>query len=68
MRDLVVEDNIFDVLGPDHHTLAKVESGGETRELAFAPESREGRVSVGARAGGAEALRDSLHTRRKCIS
>jgi hypothetical protein len=53
VRDLVVEDNIFDVLGPDHHTLAKVEAGGETRELAFAPESREGRVSVGARAGGA---------------
>lgn len=52
VRDLVVEDNIFDVLGPDHHTLAKVEAGGETRELAFAPESREGRVSVGARTGG----------------
>ena len=49
VRDLVVEDNIFDVLGPDHHTLAKVEADGETRELAFAPESREARVSVGAR-------------------
>lgn len=52
VRDLVVEDNIFDVLGPDHHTLAKVESDGETRELAFAPESRQARVPVGARAAG----------------
>ena len=26
VRDLVVEDNIFDVLGPDHHTLAKVDA------------------------------------------
>ena len=49
VRDLVVEDNIFDVLGPDHHTLATVEANGETRELALAPESREARVSVGAR-------------------
>jgi len=34
VRDLLVEDNIFDVLGSDHHTLAKVETDGETRELA----------------------------------
>jgi hydrogenase/urease accessory protein HupE len=55
VRDLVVEDNIFDVLGPDHHTLAKVETDGETRELAFAPESREARIQIGARAtAGAE--------------
>jgi hydrogenase/urease accessory protein HupE len=52
VRDLVVEDNIFDVLGPDHHTLAKVETDGETRELAFAPESREARVPIGARTAG----------------
>jgi hypothetical protein len=55
VRDLVVQDNIFDVLGPDHHTLARVEANGETRELAFAPESREARISVEGRdAGGAE--------------
>ena len=55
VRDLVVQDNTFDVLGPDHHTLARVEANGETRELAFAPESREARISVEGRdAGGAE--------------
>ena len=55
MRDLVVVDNIFDVLGVDHHTLAKVEADGETRELAFTPDSRVARVPMGARgAGGTE--------------
>lgn len=55
MRDLVVEDNIFDVLGVDHHTLAKVEADGETRELAFTPDSRVARVKIGGRgAGGTE--------------
>jgi hydrogenase/urease accessory protein HupE len=54
VQDLVVRDNIFDALGPDHHTLAKVEADGETRELAFAPESREARVSVGRRDAGRE--------------
>src|SRR5262249_7816025 len=49
VQDLVVEDNIFDVLGVDHHTLAKVETDGETRELAFAPDSRVARVQIGAR-------------------
>jgi len=49
VQDLVVEDNIFDVLGIDHHTLAKVETDGETRELAFAPDARVARVSIGAR-------------------
>jgi hydrogenase/urease accessory protein HupE len=52
VRELVVEDNVFDVLGPDHHTLAKLETDGETRELAFAPDSREARIQLGARAAG----------------
>lgn len=49
VRDLSIRDDLFDVLGPDHHTLAKIESSGEIRELAFATEAREARVSVGAR-------------------
>lgn len=52
VHELVVEDNIFDVLGVDHHTLAKVEAGGETRELAFAPDSRVARVQIGAPGAG----------------
>ncbi len=47
VRDLVIRDDVFDVLGPDHHTLAKVESPGLTRELAFATEAREARISLG---------------------
>jgi hypothetical protein len=54
VRELAVRDDIFDVLGPDHHTLAKVEVGEETRQLAFAPDAREARVSLGARDAGRE--------------
>lgn len=48
VRELSIRDDLFDVLGPDHHTLAKVETGGEIRELAFATEAREAHVSLGA--------------------
>ena len=37
VEDLAVQDDIFDVLGPDHHTLAKVETPGGTQQFAFAP-------------------------------
>ena len=47
VQDLVIRDDLFDVLGPDHHTLAKVESAGVIRELAFATEAREARISLG---------------------
>ena len=49
VRELSIRDDLFDVLGSDHHTLAKIESGGEIRELAFATEAREARVSLAAR-------------------
>jgi len=49
VRELSIRDDLFDVLGSDHHTLAKIESGGEIRELAFATEAREARVSFAAR-------------------
>jgi hypothetical protein len=52
MRDLVVRDDIFDVLGPDHHTLAKIESPKGTEQFAFAPDAREARVVLGGRAVG----------------
>ena len=47
VRHLAIRDDLFDVLGPDHHTLAKLESSGVTRELAFAAEAREARVTLG---------------------
>ncbi|PYO45411.1 MAG: hypothetical protein DMD84_28660 [Candidatus Rokuibacteriota bacterium] len=39
--ELVVHDDIFDVLGSDHHTLAKVEAPSGTQQFAFAPDTRQ---------------------------
>jgi len=54
VRDLAVRDDSFDVLGPNHHTLAKVEAGGQTRELAFGVEARVAQVAVQGQAAGGE--------------
>src|SRR5262249_56972890 len=45
VRELDVQDDIFDVLGPDHHTLAKLEAAGSTQQFAFAPDRRLARFS-----------------------
>jgi HupE / UreJ protein len=47
VRELVVRDNTFDVLGADHHTLAKVEAPSGVQQFAFAPDSREARFTIG---------------------
>jgi HupE / UreJ protein len=54
-RELAVEDDIFDVLGTGHHTLAKVEAPGGIQEFAFTPDHREARFTIGDRAGRARA-------------
>ena len=46
MRDLVVQDNIFDVLGIDHHTLAKIETPSGAQQFAFAPDTRQARFAI----------------------
>ena len=43
VRELVVRDNISDVLGPNPHTLAKLEAPDGTQQFAFAPDSRRAR-------------------------
>lgn len=43
VRELVVQDNIFDVLGADHHTLAKIEAPSGVQQFAFAPDTRQAR-------------------------
>ncbi len=48
VRDLAVQDDIFDVLGPDHHTLAKLETPSGTQQFAFAPDGARRRGSVSA--------------------
>jgi hypothetical protein len=52
VRDLVVRDDLFDVLGADYHTLARIEAGTYTTQFAFTPETREARVGLGGRGGG----------------
>jgi hypothetical protein len=47
LRDLEVRDDIFDTLGADHHTLAKLEWPGGTQPFAFEPNAREARVVLG---------------------
>jgi hypothetical protein len=55
VRELVVQDNIFDVLGPNHHTLAKLEAPSGTQQFAFAPDSRQARFVVGDDGGSGRA-------------
>ena len=45
-RELSVRDDLPDVLGADHHTLAKIEWQGGVQQFAFQPDARETRVSV----------------------
>ena len=47
-RALEVRDDIFDLLGPEHHTLMKVEWADQTRQVALEPGSRDARFSAGA--------------------
>lgn len=45
-RELAVRDDIFDVLGNDHHTLTKVDWDGETRQFAFEQAARDARFRL----------------------
>jgi len=55
VRDLVVQDNVFDVLGVDHHTLLKLEAASGTQEAALTPDRREARFVLDTGAGVASA-------------
>ncbi len=52
VRELDVQDNIFDVLGTDHHTLAKLEAPSGIQQFAFAPDARQGRFVIGDQGAG----------------
>ena len=47
-RDLLLRDDLFDVLGPDYHTLARVETAHRAAHLAFTLEMRESRLTPAA--------------------
>ena len=60
VQDLLVRDDLFDVLGADYHTLARVDAAGRTWQFAFTPETREARVRLddtGARSGAGSFVR-----------
>jgi HupE / UreJ protein len=52
VRDLVIRDDLFDVLGADYHTLARIDGPGHSGQFAFTPETRETRVRLDGRPGG----------------
>ena len=52
VRDLRIRDDLFDVLGADYHTLARIEAPGFSGQFAFTPETRQTRVAVGGAGGG----------------
>ena len=54
IRELVLRDNVFDVLGADHHTLARLEAAGVVHQLAFEPSAREARVVITPESAAAE--------------
>lgn len=45
---LTIRDDLFDVLGPDYHTLARIEWPGGIAQFAFQPDAREMTVSLAA--------------------
>jgi hypothetical protein len=46
IAEVGVRDDIFDVLGGDHHTLARIDAPGATTQFAFSPDARQTRVRV----------------------
>jgi len=48
IRELGIHDDLFDVAGPNLHTLARIEWPGGVQQFVFASEARETTVSVGA--------------------
>jgi hypothetical protein len=40
VQDLLIRDDLFDVLGADYHTLARIEAPGFSGQFAFTPETR----------------------------
>lgn len=50
IRELRVRDDLFDLAGPNLHTLAKIEWQGGVQQFAFSAESREIKVALGEKA------------------
>jgi hypothetical protein len=46
VRALLIRDDLFDALGADYHTLARIDLPDRTAQFAFTPESREAALSL----------------------
>jgi hypothetical protein len=46
VRELLIRDDLFDVLGADYHTLARIDGLGATAQFAFQPDARETRATA----------------------
>jgi len=52
VRELLIRDDLFDALGADYHTLARIDGPGASTQFAFTPDARETRVTLGAAGRG----------------
>ena len=57
VRELRIRDDLFDVLGADYHTVARIDGRDYGGQFAFTPEARETRVRLGASHGTATFVR-----------
>jgi hypothetical protein len=55
-RELSLRDDLFDVMGADHHTLVRIEAPIRTRQVALAPDAREARVALGSADEGGQVI------------
>jgi hypothetical protein len=46
VHEIVIRDDLFDALGADYHTLARIDTPTRTVQFAFASESRETRLNL----------------------
>src|SRR4029434_1237693 len=46
MRDVRLRHDLFDVLGADYHTLARIDAPAQTTQFAFSTDSRETRIEL----------------------
>ena len=52
LREVLIRDDLFDVLGSDYHTLARIDAPGHATQFAFTPDTRETRVRLDAAPAG----------------
>jgi HupE / UreJ protein len=52
VRELLIRDDLFDAFGDDYHTIGRIDAPGSTMPFAFAPDTREVRLTLGGSGAG----------------